>query len=476
MREDFELCTYFKFHKHKIIFFLSAMRAYAEELKGAGFQVHYEKIDEEKKFSKSSGEYERALTRFLKEKNISQVLCFQIEDRFFEKRIQHALKSAKVDVEIFESPMFLCSRDQIESDLGGKSKLLMRNFYEKQRKRLGILIDSRGEPRGGKWSFDEENREALPQGEKPPEPHHFAPSEGVQAVSKWCDKSFKNHPGSSENFYLPVDRKGARKWFKSFLEERFEKFGPYEDALSSQSDFVYHSFLTPFLNTGLITPREVVDVALDFAEKFKVPLPSLEGFLRQIIGWREFIHGIYLGYGEKQIASNFFRHKRKLTEAWYTGRTGIAPLDEAIKKVVRLGYLHHIERLMVVGSLMLLLEVHPDEAYRWFMEMFIDSSDWVMVPNVYGMALFADGGIFATKPYFCGSNYYRKMGGYSAKEPWCDAVDGLYWGFINTHKEFFSKNPRLSMMVRTLDKMDAQKKKRIFQAATELKNRITHDC
>ena len=473
MREDLELCTYFKFHKHKIIFFLSAMRAYAEELKKAGFKVHYEKIEQEINLPKSRGGYERSLTRFLREEQISHVVCFPIEDRFFEKRIQDSLKSAEVDFTYLESPMFLCSRDQLHSDLGGKSKLLMKNFYEKQRKRWGILIDSGGQPRGGKWSFDEENREALPPGERPPEPQQFTPSELVQSVAEWCEKHFKSHPGTSKNFYLPVDRKGARKWFKNFLEERFEKFGPYEDALSSQSDFVYHSFLTPFLNTGLLTPREVVDVSIDFAEKFKVPLPSLEGFLRQIIGWREFIHGVYLEYGDRQIASNFFRHERQLTDAWYNGNTGVAPLDEAIKKVVRLGYLHHIERLMVVGSLMLLLEVHPDEANRWFMEMFIDSSDWVMVPNVYGMALFADGGLFATKPYFCGSNYYRKMGGYSAKEPWCDAVDGLYWGFINAHKDFFLKNPRLSMMVRTLEKMDPQKKKRIFQAATDLKNRIT---
>jgi deoxyribodipyrimidine photolyase-related protein len=227
------------------------------------------------------------------------------------------------------------------------------------------------------------------------------------------------------------------------------------------------------LNSGLLTPEQVVRETLSFAKTHEVPLASLEGFLRQIIGWREFIRGIYQNFSDQQENSNFFQHKKKLSDDWYKGTTGIAPLDHAIKKVLKYGYNHHIERLMVIGSLMLLLEVDPKEAHRWFMEMYIDSSDWVMGPNVFGMALFSDGGIFATKPYFCGSNYYRKMGGYKANETWCDAVDGLYWGFIDKHQSFFRKNPRLSMMVRTLEKMDPAKRKRLSKSAEELKKRIT---
>ena len=199
---------------------------------------------------------------------------------------------------------------------------------------------------------------------------------------------------------------------------------------------------------------------------------SCEGFIRQVIGWREFIRGIYQNFSEQQEESNFFQHKRKLNELWYNGKSGVAPLDDVIKKVLRFGYAHHIERLMVVGSLMVLLEVDPTEAHRWFMEMFIDSSDWVMGPNVFGMALFSDGGVFATKPYICGSNYFRKMGGYKDGD-WQEGVDGLYWSFIEKHKRFFLKNPRLSMMVRSLEKMPTEKKRKIFGKAEELRSRLT---
>lgn len=199
---------------------------------------------------------------------------------------------------------------------------------------------------------------------------------------------------------------------------------------------------------------------------------SLEGFIRQVIGWREFIRGIYQTYSEKQDATNFWGHQRKLKDCWYQGNTGIEPLDDVIHKTQKYAYAHHIERLMVVGSLMLLLQVHPHEAHHWFMEMFIDSSDWVMGPNVYGMALFSDGGIFATKPYFCGSNYYRKMGPYKGGD-WQDGIDGLYWGFIDRNRPFFLKNPRMSMMVKTFDKMDPAKKKKILAAAEVLREQTT---
>jgi deoxyribodipyrimidine photolyase-related protein len=223
---------------------------------------------------------------------------------------------------------------------------------------------------------------------------------------------------------------------------------------------------------GLLTPHEVIEQTLHCFKKDDIPMSSCEGFIRQMIGWREFVRGIYQNYSEKQDQSNFWKHERKLKDCWYQGNTGIAPLDDVIKKTLRYGYAHHIERLMVVGSLMLLLEVHPQEAHKWFMEMFVDSSDWVMGPNVFGMALFSDGGIFATKPYFCGSNYYRKMGA-SKEGDWQEGVDGLYWSFIEKHKTFFLKNPRLSMMARTVEKMSPEKKQKIYAAAKVLKQRLT---
>jgi deoxyribodipyrimidine photolyase-related protein len=230
--------------------------------------------------------------------------------------------------------------------------------------------------------------------------------------------------------------------------------------------------LTPFLNVGLLTPNQIVEATLEHAEKNKTPLASLEGFLRQVIGWREFVHGIYQNFSERQDAGNFWKHQRGLSEVWYSGDSGVPQLDRSLDKVFKTGYAHHIERLMVFGNLMLLLEIEPKIAHRWFMEMFIDSSDWVMGPNVYGMALFSDGGIFATKPYICGSNYWRKMSKEKAG-PWCDAIDGLYWQFIDKHRVFFSTNPRLSMMVRSFDKMAEARKKSIFAAADELKEKLT---
>lgn len=465
MREDQELCTHFKYHKHKIIFFLAAMRKYAQELKKAGYTVHYEKLD-----AKAKQTFDDSLTSFLKKNKIKKISFFEIEDKFFETRILKLCQPVESDV--ITSPMFLTSRPQFKAYLAKSKKPFMKSFYEGQRKHLKIMLNADSTPLGGRWSFDEDNRKPLPKTYKEKKIDTFDKDAIDKEVILLVDKLFADHPGSSDNIWLPTSREEAVAWLKQFLVERFADFGPYEDALSESYDFVNHSVLTPFLNTGLLTPDEIIQEALKTAKAKEIPLNSLEGFIRQIVGWREFVRGIYQNYSEVQDTKNYWNHQRKLNDSWYKATTGVPPLDHVIRKTTRLGYAHHIERLMVVGSLMLLLEVQPTEAHRWFMEMFIDSSDWVMGPNVYGMAIFSDGGIFATKPYFCGSNYYKKMGGYKTGE-WQDAVDGLYWGFIEKHKVFFSKNPRLSMMAKTVEKMDPARKKKIFAAADELKSRIT---
>lgn len=468
MREDIELCTHFKYHKHKIIFFLAAMRKYAEELKKAGYSVHYEALGSQEKTIK----YDESLLSFIKKNKVTEIQTFEIEDKFFESRIQNLCQKNKILLSVLDAPMFLTTRSSFKEYLSKTKKPFMKTFYEGQRKRLNILVNKDQSPVGGQWSFDEDNRKALPKNYKPIDLPLYKMDKIDTEVCKLTEKLFSDHPGSVDNYWLPNDRAGALKWLNSFVENRLHDFGPYEDALSDDYEFINHSVLTPYLNTGLLTPDEVVDVVLKYSKEHKVPMASCEGFIRQVIGWREFIRGIYQNLSEKQDQTNFWKHKRKLNQLWYSGNTGIPPLDNVIRKTVRYGYAHHIERLMVVGSLMLLLEVEPSEAHRWFMEMFIDSSDWVMGPNVYGMAIFSDGGIFATKPYFCGSNYYRKMGTYKTGE-WQDGVDGLYWSFIEKHKDFFLKNPRLSMMARTVEKMPADKKKRIFTAAEKLKNKLT---
>ena len=472
LREDFELCTYFKFHKLKIFFFLAAMRAYAEELREFGLKVTYEELKPD------NDPYERHLIKWVKKNSLKKIFVYEIEDKFFEKRIMAALEAAQVEVVVLQSPMFLTTRSAFKTYLKSSKRPFLKTFYEAQRKRLKIMVNEKGEPSGGQWSFDELNRKPLPKNLQPPEPKRIKPSLAneksglIEGARKTCLQHFANHPGQLNDVWFPVDRKGAQAWLKDFIEHRLSEFGPYEDALTDRSDFVYHSVLTPFLNSGLLTPQEVVQRILRTAQEKDIPLSSVEGFIRQVIGWREFVRGIYQSYSEQQDTSNFWGHHRKLTPHWYEGTTGVVPLDQLIEKTNRLGYAHHIERLMVAGNLMVLLEVEPNECHRWFMEMFIDSSDWVMGPNVYGMGIFSDGGIFATKPYICGSNYYRKMGGFKKAE-WCDAVDGLYWSFIEKHKKFFSKNPRLSMMVRTVEKMDPERKRVITSAARELRDRIT---
>jgi deoxyribodipyrimidine photolyase-related protein len=469
MREDIELCTHFKYHKHKIIFFLAAMRKYAHLLREAGFKVHYEHLDN------NGDQYEDRLCAFLKKHKIETLYFFEIEDRFFEKRIKKCIGTLTQLKSVEQpSPMFLTTRALFKEYLNSTKKPFMKTFYQAQRKRLNILVTTKGEPEGGQWSYDEDNRLKLPDGYEPPPLPAYVMDSVDKEVAKITQQHFADHPGDTASYWLPNHREGAQKWLKDFLEQRLKEFGPYEDALSPDFPFVHHSVLTPFLNTGLLTPQEVISETLSYAKKKKLPLNSVEGFIRQVIGWREFIRGIYQNFDHKQETTNFWNHTRKLKPCWYDAKTGITPLDDVIKKVRQYGYAHHIERLMVVGSLMLLCEVEPKEAHKWFMEMFIDSSDWVMGPNVYGMALFSDGGIFATKPYFCGSNYYRKMGPYK-KGKWQEGVDGLYWGFIDRHRSFFLKNPRLSMMVKTFDRMDKAKKDLILNEANTLKERITHE-
>ncbi len=466
MREDRELCTHFRYHQQKIVLFFGAMRAYTEELVSFGFAVHYEKLGTD------SRTYDEAFSNFLKQQKVKNVFHYEIEDKFFEQRIRVLLSQSGVQVHEWESPMFLTSRPLFQAYLKDVKKPFMKNFYERQRQRLNVLMDERKKPLGGQWSYDEDNRLALPPDHKTPALPSFRRTSIEKEVIQLVSEQFAEHPGRADEFWLPTGRKEARAWLDDFLLKRLHDFGPYEDALAPHSPFVYHSVLTPFLNLGLLTPAEILQKALAFAGKHDVPLNSLEGFVRQVMGWREFVRGIYQNFSERQDSSNFWNHKRRLTSHWYEGNTGIEPLDDAIHKTLRYGYAHHIERLMVIGNLMLLLEIDPQEAHRWFMEMYLDSSDWVMGPNVYGMALFSDGGIFATKPYICGSNYYRKMGPYK-KGDWQSGVDGLYWGFIARHRAFFTQNPRLGMMVRTLDKMDKGKVESIASAADELRKRLT---
>ena len=261
-------------------------------------------------------------------------------------------------------------------------------------------------------------------------------------------------------------RSAAAQWLNDFLEERFVLFGDYEDAILKGENWLWHSVLTPMLNTGLLTPRQILECALEHAKRADVPMNALEGFIRQLIGWREFMRATYVDHGVEMRTTNHWGHVRSIPSSFYDGTTGIDPVDDVIGRVLQTGYCHHIERLMVLGGFMFLCEFDPDEIYKWFMEMFVDSYDWVMVPNVYAMSQHADGGLITTKPYFSGSSYIKKMSNH-AKGDWTAIWDGLYWRWISNHVEELGKNPRWAMMCAMARKMDAQKMADHHQVADE---------
>jgi deoxyribodipyrimidine photolyase-related protein len=472
MAEDLGLCTYEKHHKLKILMFLAAMREKRDELQLSHCNVEYLDM-EHPAFDQS---YEEKLAAHLVVNTITELKVFEIEDKEFEARIEAFAEQQNVALTILPSPMFLLDREEFLA-FNGKSKVLrMGNFYKEVRKKLNLLMDEQQKPLGGKWSFDEDNRKKIPKGLTLPEQFKPKVSKYVETLKVTIESKFSGHPGKMDDVWMPLTRSDALENIDYFLAIKFEKFGIYEDAILQNDTFMFHSALSPSLNMGLITPIDIINKVLAYTETHNVPVNSVEGFLRQIIGWREFIRGVYQHHGETQLRSNFFNFSGSLKDSWYSGNTGIPPLDDAINFSDRYGYTHHINRLMVISNLMTLCEVHPKNVYRWFMEMYVDSSEWVMTPNVFGMGTFADGGIFATKPYICGSNYILKMSDYKKGE-WCNTVDGLYWRFVSRHMGVLRNNPRLSFMRQTLEKMDPQRKQLIFSCAEDFtSNHCAYKC
>ena len=460
MAEDYQLCTYEKHHKQKILLFLSCMRSHADRLKKNKFKLEYSSI-EDKSFKL---DYTEKLKKIIKAKKIKEISSFEIEDKFFENKITNFLKKEKIKWNIIQTPMFLNSREKFKNYLSKSKKPFMAVFYKDTRRDLDILMKKDGNPEGGKWSFDEENRNKLPKNVSIPKFPKITETVHTKKLKILIDKNFKSHPGNTKDFWFATEYDDVIKLLNFFIKEKSNLFGDYEDAVDQKDNILFHSALSPYINLGLITPEFIIKKILDFHKSKKIRLNSLEGYVRQIIGWREFMRGIYQSYSSEMETGNFFKQNRKMKKSWYDGTTGLPPLDYAIKNALNHGWSHHIERLMILSNIMNLCEIKPTIVYKWFMEMFVDSSDWVMVPNVYGMGLFSDGGIFATKPYICGSSYFMKMMDFKRGD-WCNIMDGLYWRFIDRNRKFFLKNPRLSMMVRIFDKMKTDRKKLILSAA-----------
>jgi deoxyribodipyrimidine photolyase-related protein len=346
--------------------------------------------------------------------------------------------------------MFLSPTEWLTELFNGKKKYRMQNFYTAQRKRLNILITKDGKPVGGSWSFDKENRKSLPKNISIPKIYRPKENNYIKEAKEYIEEHFASNSGDITELYYPVTFDTAKKSLDDFLKNRLSLFGPYEDAINRSEPFLFHSLLSPLLNIGLLTPDYVVQKTLDYTKEHKTPINSVEGFIRQIIGWREYVRAVYILKDRELRSSNFFDHKNRLPRSFWTASTGIDPIDESIKAILESAYAHHIIRLMILGNFMLLCEIHPEESYRWFMEFFIDAYDWVMVPNVYGMSQYADADLMTTKPYISGSNYILKMSNFKKSE-WCNIWDALYWHFIfkkqkklSTTREFSSNRMRLT--------------------------------
>jgi deoxyribodipyrimidine photolyase-related protein len=434
------------------------MKAYEKYLLQNGFQVEY--IESTHALHDC-----RLLIAHLAKQKCADISMIDPVDYLLMRRIKRACASNHIKLQVMESPSFLNTLSGTQNYFDTKKKYFQTDFYTAQRKQRNLLLTPDGKPVGGKWTFDAENRSKFPKKEIVPKLPASASNAYVEEAEAYVQKNFPNNYGAIYKDHLfAINFEDAQKWLDNFLAERFEKFGVYEDAIVQKESVLYHSVLSPMLNIGLLTPQQIIDETLRVSAAKNIPLNSLEGFIRQIVGWREFIRLVYEREGTKQRTTNYWKFKRKISTSFWTGDTGIAPIDSTIKKVLKTGYAHHIERLMVLGNFMLLCEFDPDEVHKWFMEMFIDAYDWVMVPNVYGMTQFADGGLMTTKPYISGSNYLMKMSDYE-KGSWQPIWDGLFWRFMHVHRRFFLQNPRIGMLVKTFDKMPEEKRNAHLQIA-----------
>ena len=457
--EEYLFFKEFNFHKQKIAFHRASMKFFQTYLEKKGAKVIY--IESETELADI-----RNFKSEIDKNKITEINVVAPTDDWLERRLKKVCDNIKLN--ILYSPQFINNKNDLAEFFNPEKKFYFQTaFYKQERIRLNILMTGDGKPEGEKWTFDAENRKKYPKNKNPPFIYFPETSAFWKEAITYTEENFKNNPGElSENPLYPITHQQSQDWLQQFFDYRFQDFGIYEDSIVEKEAFLNHSLLSPLLNSGLLKPIEVINQTLEFASKNKIPLNSLEGFIRQIIGWREFMHGMYLYKGGFSRTQNFFNFTRKIPKSFYDGTTGIPPIDETIKKVLKNAYCHHIERLMILGNFMLLCEFDPDEVYRWFMELFIDAYDWVMVPNIYGMSQFADGGTFATKPYLSGSNYIKKMSDYSSGD-WDEIWDGLFWRFVDTQKEFFKTNPRVSMMYYSLQKMDETKKATHFKNAED---------
>jgi deoxyribodipyrimidine photolyase-related protein len=440
----------YNFHKQKLAFQRASMQYYRQYLQSQNIKVSF--IQAQDKDADI-----RELLRTIKDQGHKKIVMVDPTDNWLQRRTQARCHSLGLEISTLPSPLFINSSQEISEYFKDKKRMFQTDFYKWQRKHRDLMMDGPNQPQGGKWSYDDENRLKYPKGQQAPQTHFPKPNTFWDEAINYVNTHFPHNYGQlNTQFAYPCTHQQAEQWMQDFFTQRFKEFGPYEDAIVPGENIINHSLLSPLINTGLLCPKHVVSSAIQYASSHAIPLNSLEGFVRQILGWREFIRAVYELKGTQQRQGNFWGFSRKIPQSFWNATTGIEPIDSTIKMVLQTGYCHHIERLMLLGNFMLLCEFDPKEVYKWFMELFIDSYDWVMVPNVYGMSQFADGGIFATKPYISGSSYVLKMSHYKKGE-WQATWDGLFWRFMHHNRSFFLSNPRLGMLISTYDKMATEK-------------------
>jgi deoxyribodipyrimidine photolyase-related protein len=443
--ESTDFNTDYKYHKTRLLHCFVAMREYIDYLHTQNKSVHCFWRD-------MNYTIDMMLKRLVSsEYEYTDIYIAEVNDKGFKKILIELCESNGLILHWLPSPKFLNKNENwLEYKIKYPKRLFMNDFYIMQRKRLNLFVDKDSNSTFGKWSLDEDNRNKIPKTQSVPNRIKTYNSYHIEEVTKVINTFFENNPCKIGKLYFPVNHIQAWEHLEEFGNQYFENFGKYEDSISSRDPFLFHSTISPLLNNGLLTPQEVIDWVLT---KKNIPDNSIEGFIRQIIGWREWVNLLYWNVYDEDITNyNFFKHTKKLPD-YFWDQTKLesikdnTPLYNALKNVFEYGYCHHIERLMVISNWMVLNEYEPNDCYNWFMTMFIDSYNWVMVANVMGMGLYADGGIFATKPYVAGGNYLKKMSDYTDHKNWESTWTDLFWTFLLKHEDFFKTNPRLAMLI-----------------------------
>lgn len=448
--EDPIYFTDYPYHKLKLAYHRATMKQYENYLKKNNIKIKYIC------FNEVNQSFYKQLNTF---KTIS---CYEPYDFKLTRKLKKHLKH----INIIDSLNFLVNKQYVEENIDSfykNGKFNHLGFYKLQRHRFNILIDTNGQPKGGKWSFDEENRKKIPDDLKIPEilNLNYKNNPFILESKKYIQYYFPNNYGSLDNFIYPINHQDSKKWLNNFIRTKFKLFGPYEDAETMRDPFLFHSVLTPMMNIGLLTDKEILDIILPYQNK--IPISSFEGFIRQIIGWRNYVLSIYILKGEKIRKMNYMNHKNKINNHLiWSGSIGIKPFDNVIKKINNYAYAHHIERLMYLGNFLFLLQIKPTDVFKAFMVWTIDAYDWVMVPNVYCMSQYADGGLMMTKPYFSSSNYILGMSDYK-KEEWCQIWNNLYYNFIYTHQKMLKKIYSWARHVSFWNKKSDEEKKEIIK-------------